>query len=586
MIPQGTQQPMQQPMQPQMPQQGIAPPQDWSKVPPDQLMQMASDPQNAIIQLAALGEVQKRKNEQLQSQAQRAKGQPQQTVAQQVLQGMPPPQAPQAPPNALDVANPTMMAQGIPQLPTGQAIPQQYAGGGIVAFSGGSPGEFLPGSARPISQFYGTKDNTPERTRWSDYLDEISRGAAPVLAAGADVATMIPRGLMGAGNAVIGGVRALGGDVPYMADILAPEGSSWDSATPFYDRYVRGQQHAGAASANGTPWSPPQSQALPTSQGNYEPKKRDVNAGAGIASLQRGAGGAGSPRSALSEWIDPRAGAPEYQTEEQRAAVIEATYQRIKKERGPDAAEEFLKEIKAEREGLSQKYADNQNRALLRTGLAIMGGKSKYAAQNIGAGGIAGLDAFEAGETKLDALGRELRRQEMEGRLGVQNRDIQARSEARTQGNEEVNRMDRGRAEHIATIGAWNNFRQESDKLGIENRKVDAMFANVNAEYAKIRAIQAANKDDKILAVMDKAFEGASKSVVDRFKDNPQAMRRFADDPRAFMALVLPEYEARVQATLEMFNEARGDIRGGGGPAPRLQWPGAGQSFPTSRAPR
>jgi hypothetical protein len=264
-------------------------------------------------------------------------------------------------------------------------------------------------------------------------------------------------------------------------------------------------------------------------------------------------------------------------TDEQFDAEMARQYERLSKLYGPDVAAEYIKEIKAERAGMAKKYTENQNESILRTGLAIMGGKSRHAAVNIGEGGIAGLDAFQRGKKDLDAQAAALRREEMQAAMQSQQRGdmIRGQSIGRTDRRDTEMRADRN--EYIGNMRDWNSFRMDAAKLGIEDRKVDAMFANVNAEYAKIRAIQGANKDDKVLAVMDRAFEGASKSVMDRFKDNPQALRRFADDPRAFMALVLPEYESRVQATLEMFGQARGDIRGGASGSPQ------GQSFDASR---
>jgi outer membrane protein TolC len=62
---------------------------------------------------------------------------------------------------------------------------------------------------------------------------------------------------------------------------------------------------------------------------------------------------------------------------------------------------------------MDKKYDANQNEALIRAGLAMMGGRSKHAAINIGEGGIAGLNAYQAGKRDIDNQAAALRREEM-----------------------------------------------------------------------------------------------------------------------------------------------------------------------------
>jgi hypothetical protein len=97
----------------------------------------------------------------------------------------------------------------------------QLAGGGIVAFANG--GQSQAQSDREA------------------FLSGLTRTGS----AAADIATMVPRGLIGAFNTgVIRPLRAITGaeSIPYAKDIFAPEGSDLSSMTPFYDKYVRSKE--------------------------------------------------------------------------------------------------------------------------------------------------------------------------------------------------------------------------------------------------------------------------------------------------------------------------------------------------------
>jgi hypothetical protein len=583
MIPQGMQQQQQQGIN------ALAQTGDLSQVPPEQLVQMARNPGDSLVQLAALGEVQRRKNKELQQQAAQAKRQPQQTVAQQVLQGMPAAQAPQAPPSPLDVANPAMMAQqarppmqGLPQLPTGQAIPPQYAGGGIVAFEKG--GWTNNPEKDPLNRrlpFSGPNPNLPagwnarEREQWGPIL----QGAGRVGAGFMDAATLIPRGLMGAGNTVIGGARALGVPVPYMSNIFSPEpGDNFESLTPWGDHHERqyAQQKAGAAPAGDTPpWMGQQSRVQPTSPFRDAPVPPDGggrgSARAGIASLGKAPG--------FPEYKSPYEGAPEYKTEEEREAMIRAAYERIKAERGPDAAEEFLREIRAEREGMGGKYDRVTNDSLVRMGMGLMSGKSKNFFTNFGNAGIATLDVDQARRDKLDAQARELRRQEMEGRLGVQQRDTAMRGEARQQGEAAATRADRTRAETVDSNKDRNQWGLKGAEFALKSRELDIKMASVNVDAMRNEIMRTGNKADVIARIYQTAQEKAWSSV----NEDPRTASLPAN-ARAQMARELAQEWIKNNVGLDIL-EGNAGVRGAPMPQ-RMQWPGSDQSFPTSRAPR
>jgi hypothetical protein len=129
---------------------------------------------------------------------------PQSTVAQDTM----------AAPAGLGAVSQAPMEGGLEALPTPNLDNAEYAGGGIVAFANGG-----------MSQMESDQEAM---------IDTLKRMGYSM----ADIATMVPRGLMGAFNAgVLRPARAITGlDIPYAKDILAPEGSNFSSMTPFYDQ--------------------------------------------------------------------------------------------------------------------------------------------------------------------------------------------------------------------------------------------------------------------------------------------------------------------------------------------------------------
>jgi hypothetical protein len=121
---------------------------------------------------------------------------------------------------------------------------QYYAGGGIVAFNGKDQSK-VPTEAELEAQ----------RKADREKIDALARAlgetggeyAGKSIAALADVAALIPRGLAGATDtAVIRPLRALGADIGYLSPGLTPGNQSSDTMTPFYDRYIRAKEGAPA----------------------------------------------------------------------------------------------------------------------------------------------------------------------------------------------------------------------------------------------------------------------------------------------------------------------------------------------------
>jgi hypothetical protein len=111
-------------------------------------------------------------------------------------------------------------------LPTGN---QEYARGGIVSFAaGGGPDEM-------------EMQRVSDRQAAADLFSALKKGSRDAGASIMDLATLFPRGVAGAYDAaVVRPMRAMGANAAYLAPNLQPEGTSLDSMTPFYDKYVRG----------------------------------------------------------------------------------------------------------------------------------------------------------------------------------------------------------------------------------------------------------------------------------------------------------------------------------------------------------
>jgi hypothetical protein len=161
------------------------------------------------------------------------------------------PQMAQAPQQGQMQGQPVMAAGGgsIDQLMSN--LGQYYAGGGIVAFNG-----------KDQSKVPSEEELEAQRKADREKIDALARTlgqtggeyAGKSMAALADIASLIPRGLAGAADtALIRPLRALGANVGYLSPELTPGNQSSDTMTPFYDRYIRAKE--GAAQDKPTPAS-------------------------------------------------------------------------------------------------------------------------------------------------------------------------------------------------------------------------------------------------------------------------------------------------------------------------------------------
>ncbi len=177
-------------------------------------------------------------------------GQPQ--MAQGPQGGPPPmPQGPQGGPPPAPQGQPVMAARGgsIDQLMSN--LGRHYAGGGIIAFNG-----------EDESKVPTEEELEAQRRADKEKIDALARAlgktggeyAGKSMAALADIASLIPRGLAGAvDTAMIRPARALGANVDYLKPALTPGNQSSDTMTPFYDRYIRAKEGSAELAASAEP---------------------------------------------------------------------------------------------------------------------------------------------------------------------------------------------------------------------------------------------------------------------------------------------------------------------------------------------
>jgi hypothetical protein len=240
----------------------------------------------------------------------------------------------------------------------------RLAAGGTVAFKkGGEPEE--------------ETDSQTAKDR-----EDFILGAKKLGSAAADVVTLPARGVMGALNTGIRGVRAAGLNVPYIPEEAF--GGSSSSLTPYYDRYIRANEPKPQAPVTTTP-------APATSQFNVQPSAYET--GPSRAEL-------GLPE------VDLRT------TEEKDADEIKAEMKAFKEslnERATSAKQQ--KEIDA--------YM-----SILQAGLGMMGGTSPYAFANIGQGGMHGVNTAMAARKSQIAEENAI----LSGRLGLSRAELLERS--------------------------------------------------------------------------------------------------------------------------------------------------------------
>lgn len=159
---------------------------------------------------------------------------------QEIMRGLPAAGIPEG------VPQPERQPQGIDEAP----VEFGMASGGIVSFQEGGRGKYETAYDRMNRENREEEDRrrreeegrpvdpqaAADRAAIAGLLQSLRGGSETVGRAIADVATMIPRGLVGAyDTAVVRPMRAAGVNAAYLSPLLTPEGASSESMTPFTD---------------------------------------------------------------------------------------------------------------------------------------------------------------------------------------------------------------------------------------------------------------------------------------------------------------------------------------------------------------
>jgi hypothetical protein len=396
-------------------------------MPTPALMEAVNNPNSPVPAYLALTVLNERKKATLGNNAQKAQAQlagQQPTVAQEVT-------------------------QGVAGLPTGGAIPQQYAAGGIVTFSKGGSGD--------------------EGEYQFPYPPRDPRNALQLMQ---NWAQGVPQRLNNWAQRVQMGITL---DNPY-----SNEGRNYALPPAIAEQAARGVFHDPRIDQPDAIRSP-----APAASGVAQlPQKQ--GAGAGVAALRAQSA---PTASGYPDFVDPRTGATPRVTEEQRDAMVAAQYEKMKALYGPDAADAYLKQIQAEREAMKGRYKDNANEAWLRAGLGMLAGRSKWGAVNIGEGGQQGLNAYQQGRAAIDRDMRDLRREEMQAAAAAQARQDQIKGASIGAADRQADRGDRQRAEDIAVAGQQLAHKVGAAEFVLQQRKLDIEMTKARAEMA--RAVQA-----------------------------------------------------------------------------------------------
>jgi hypothetical protein len=330
-------------------------------------------------------------------------------------------QAQQAPQNAPPIAQQVMQeAQGLEALPTN--LPQEYAGGGIVAFEEGgeveryqSGGSLYPYNAPEAGKFSYFPKETPEERRYREFLAtpegrefQTRRDRAGLLApfaAAADIPSGFYNGIAGLAQAGANfvGVPRLGRALGiYDKDVTSVEipKIGTGTGTPYFDRlkaYAAGTNTDPAtnAAAAAAPAAPAKTAIAPPPVA-LDKTKPNTNLG-GDSALDR------KPSLGIKE---PAAPDLVNQTntllkeftarDEKRLADLDVKVKEAEGKVTGKAYESLEKSLAKEAQEFGADKAQAKNMAIFKAGLAMMAGTSRNALENIGKGAMTGAEDYQA----------------------------------------------------------------------------------------------------------------------------------------------------------------------------------------------
>ena len=187
-----------------------------------------------------------------------------------------------------------------------------------------------------------------------------------------------------------------------------------------------------------------------------------------------------------------------------------ARYEKLRGEAGDEFApdRQMLKDAQDE---IAGRKSDNVNQALIQAGLAIMGGKSQYAMQNIGEGGLKGLEYLQRANA-ADAL-------EKRGLMQAQ-MDLNKAEAAARRGDQQTAIALQGQVEKDRQFSVTAAQQRENYLLAHQDR-----MAQINAtlQAASMRMTAGAGtKQDMLALKAAQMAEGSAKAWAMANKSNPE----------------------------------------------------------------
>jgi hypothetical protein len=361
-------------------------------------------------------------------------------------------------------------AQGVEALPTN--LPQNYAGGGIVAFEEGGPVERYQNKGYVYETPY-DRMNRENREREAYFATPEGRAAqlradragmmAPIAAA-ADLPSGFYNGVagltqMGAnfmGVPRIG--RALGIYDPNVTSVEIPKIGN-GSATPFFDKlraYAAGTDTnpTTATVAPSDTTKPAADTNAPATTTTAAPDKAAPGKG-GISDLLSGlglnlggAGGAGGIGGGIKPPTNDLVGQTQdlikgfNERDAARTAALDAKIAEANGKVTGKAYEGLEKSLQKEAEEFGADKSQAKNMAIFKAGLAMMAGTSRNALENIGKGAMVGAEDYQA-------AAKDIKKAQKENERAMAMVEQARRAEAIGDRDKAIDRMDRAN-EHLA----------------------------------------------------------------------------------------------------------------------------------------
>ena len=197
----------------------------------------------------------------------------------------------------------------------------------------------------------------------------------------------------------------------------------------------------------------------------------------------------------------------------------------------------FAEQFAQDRSRIEGREKNAISDALIRAGLATMAGKSQFALQNIGEGGLQGLNAYQEGQKANEASRRALTQAEMLMSQAQRAEQRGARSEAmslyaQAEKSEQAGIQFGQKAEEIKNSKAY----QEGSLL-VQNRNADAAMVSALASRDRANALNAAGgrgalTEAQLARIRDTAYDNVTKkSGFDLEKLKAEAAAKKAGKP-------------------------------------------------------